>query len=51
MSDLNQYGLGHTIGWRAGAELIMMEQGGPNRLPGFGYAPYTTGNDDNTPQV
>ena len=50
MSDLNASGLGHTIGWRAGAELIMMEQGGPNRLSGFGYAPYSTGNDNNTYQ-
>jgi len=50
MSDLNASGMGHTIGWRAGAELIMMEQGAPCLLSGFGYAPYSTGNDNNTYQ-
>ena len=50
MSDLNQSGLGHTIGWLAGAEFIRMEQMGMAGLSGMGYAPYSTGNDNNTYQ-
>lgn len=50
MSDLNQTGCGHTIGWRAGAELIMLDQSGGARLSGMGYAPYSTGNNNNTYQ-
>ena len=50
MCNLNQTAMGHTIGWRAGAELIMMEQTGPNLLSGMGYAPYSTGNNNNTYQ-
>ena len=50
MSGLNQTGCGQTIGWRAGAEMIMMESSGFNRLSGMGYAPYSTGNNNNTYQ-
>ncbi len=50
MSNLNQTSMGHTIGWRAGAELTMMEQSGPHVLTGMGYAPYSTGNNNNTYQ-
>ena len=50
MSGLNQVGMGQTIGWNAGAELIMMEQSAPNGLSGMGYAPYSTGNNNNTYQ-
>jgi succinate dehydrogenase/fumarate reductase flavoprotein subunit len=50
MSNLNQAGLGHTIGWRAGAEFIMMEWMGPAMLTGTGYAPYSMGNCNNTYQ-
>jgi succinate dehydrogenase/fumarate reductase flavoprotein subunit len=50
MSNLNQAGLGHTIGWRAGAEFILMEWASPARLPGTGYAPYSMGNSNNTYQ-
>lgn len=50
MGNLNQTAMGNTIGWRAGAELIMMEQSGPNLLSGMGYAPYSTGNNNNTYQ-
>jgi len=48
MSAPNQSGLGHTIGWRAGAELIMMESTGSSLLSGMGYAPYSTGSNNNT---
>ena len=50
MSDLNQCGMGNYIGWQAGAELIMMEQSGKSTLSGMGYAPYSTGNNNNTYQ-
>jgi len=50
MSGLNQTGIGQAIGWMAGAELIMMESSGFNRLSGMGYAPYSTGNNNNTYQ-
>ena len=50
MADLNQSGIGHTIGWRAGAEFIMMESGGQATLSGMGYAPYSMGNSNNTYQ-
>ncbi|MCL2125806.1 MAG: FAD-dependent oxidoreductase [Oscillospiraceae bacterium] len=50
MADLNQAGLGHTIGWLAGAEFIRMESFGRAGLSGMGYAPYSTGNDNNTYQ-
>ena len=50
MSDLNATKMGHTIGWRAGAEFIMMEQGGGVTLSGMGYAPYSMGNSNNTYQ-
>ena len=49
-ATLNNSGAGQTIGWRAGAELIMMEMSAPNAVSGLGYAPYSTGNDHNTYQ-
>ena len=50
MSSLNQSGMGHTIGWLAGAEFIRLEMVGMAGLSGMGYAPYSTGNDNNTYQ-
>ncbi|MCL1835842.1 MAG: FAD-dependent oxidoreductase [Oscillospiraceae bacterium] len=50
MGDLNNTSMGMTIGWRAGAEFIMMEMTGASRLSGMGYAPYSTGNNNNTYQ-
>ncbi|NLV51059.1 MAG: FAD-binding protein [Clostridiales bacterium] len=49
MGDLNLTGIGHTIGWKAGAQLVMMEQAGTYG-GGFGYTPYSMGNSDNTYQ-
>ena len=49
MSDLNNSGMGHTVGWRAGAEFISMENVG-TAISGMGYAPYSTANDNNTYQ-
>ena len=49
MGDLNNTTMGHTIGWLAGAELIMMELS--IHMPsGMGYAPYSVGNNSNTYQ-
>ncbi len=48
MSDMNAAGVGHSIGWKAGAEFVLMEKSGYNRLSGFGYAPYSMGNSGNT---
>jgi hypothetical protein len=48
MSDMNNAGVGHAIGWNAGAEMVLMEQTGPGRLAGFGYAPYSMGGTSNT---
>jgi succinate dehydrogenase/fumarate reductase flavoprotein subunit len=48
MSDMNSSGAGHAIGWMAGADFVLMEQSGPARLAGFGYAPYSMGNTHNT---
>jgi succinate dehydrogenase/fumarate reductase flavoprotein subunit len=48
MSNMNAAGTGHAIGWNAGAEFVLMEQTGPGRLAGFGYAPYSMGNCHNT---
>ena len=49
MADLNNTAMGHTIGWRAGAEFIGMEMV-TGAITGMGYAPYSTGNDNNTYQ-
>ena len=49
MNGLNQTAMGNTIGWRAGAEFVMMEMVGQSKF-GFGYAPYSTGNNNNTYQ-
>jgi len=48
MSDMSSAGVGHAIGWKAGAEFVNMERTGPNTLSGFGYAPYSMGNSSNT---
>ncbi|MCL1834993.1 MAG: FAD-dependent oxidoreductase [Oscillospiraceae bacterium] len=50
MADLNHSALGVSIGWLAGAELIRLEGFGRAGLSGMGYAPYSTGNDNNTYQ-
>ena len=49
MADLNLTGMGHTIGWKAGAQLVLMEQA-RNSGGSFGYTPYSMGNSDNTYQ-
>jgi succinate dehydrogenase/fumarate reductase flavoprotein subunit len=48
MGNMNGAGIGHAIGWNAGAEFVLMEQTGPGRLNGFGYAPYSMANTSNT---
>jgi len=48
MSDMSSAGVGHAIGWRAGAEFVLMEKSGPGALSGHGYAPYSMGNSSNT---
>lgn len=48
MGDLNSAGVGHAIGWDAGAEFVLMEQTGPGWMYGFGYAPYSMANTSNT---
>jgi succinate dehydrogenase/fumarate reductase flavoprotein subunit len=48
MSDMSSAGVGHAIGWKAGAEFVLMEKTGPSTLGGFGYAPYSMGNASNT---
>jgi succinate dehydrogenase/fumarate reductase flavoprotein subunit len=48
MHNMNSAGVGHAIGWNAGAEFVLMEQSVPGRLTGFGYAPYSMGNTSNT---
>ena len=50
MCNINQTAMGNTIGWRAGAEFVLMEGSGAARLSGHGYAPYSTGNNNNTYQ-
>jgi succinate dehydrogenase/fumarate reductase flavoprotein subunit len=48
MSNMNASGVGQAVGWDAGAEFVLMEQSGPGRLNGYGYAPYSMGNTSNT---
>jgi succinate dehydrogenase/fumarate reductase flavoprotein subunit len=48
MSDANSAGVGHAIGWNAGAEFVCMEGTGPGRLSGYAYAPYSMANASNT---
>jgi succinate dehydrogenase/fumarate reductase flavoprotein subunit len=48
MADLTSSGVGHAIGWKAGAEFLCMEKSAHHRLSGFGYAPYSMGNASNT---
>ena len=48
MSDMTSAGVGHAIGWKAGAELVLMEKTAPDTSSGYGYAPYSMGNAHNT---
>jgi succinate dehydrogenase/fumarate reductase flavoprotein subunit len=48
MFDMSSAGVGHSVGWKAGAEFVLMEKSGPSILSGFGYAPYSMGNSSNT---
>jgi succinate dehydrogenase/fumarate reductase flavoprotein subunit len=48
MADMNSAGVGHALGWNAGAEFVNAEQSGHNRLSGLGYAPYSMGGAHNT---
>ncbi len=48
MGNMNAAGVGQAVGWDAGAEFVLMEQTGPGRLNGYGYAPYSMGNTSNT---
>ena len=48
MADLNSAGVGQSLGWNAGAEFVCMEGGGPGRLSGYAYAPYSMANAHNT---
>jgi len=48
MSDLNSSGTGQAIGWKAGAEFVLMEQSGMGGLGSLGYAPYSMANSSNT---
>ena len=50
MYNLNQTAAGHSIAWNAGAEMVMMESQSAIAMSGMAYAPYTTGNTDNTYQ-
>jgi hypothetical protein len=45
---MNASGSGQAVGWNAGAELVLMEQTGNNRLSGLGYTPYSMGTAHNT---
>ena len=48
MVDMNMTGMGHTLSWNAGAELVLMDS--LSNATGLGYAPYSMGNSDNTYQ-
>ena len=50
MGDLSLMDMGNAMGWRAGAEMIGCDTFGSAMLSGFGYAPYSMGNSDNTYQ-
>jgi succinate dehydrogenase/fumarate reductase flavoprotein subunit len=47
MTCLNNAGVGHAIGWKAGAEFCLMEKSVP-MFTGMGYIPYGMGNANNT---
>jgi succinate dehydrogenase/fumarate reductase flavoprotein subunit len=47
MTCLNNAGVGHAIGWNAGAEFCLMERTVPT-FTGMGYIPYGMGNASNT---
>ena len=48
MADMNSAGVGHAIGWNAGAEFVCAEKSAFGRLTGFGYTPYSMANTSNT---
>lgn len=48
MLDMNLAGQGFSIGWKAGAEFLMMESVGPRGASENNYVPYSTGNCSNT---
>ena len=48
MSDMNAAGVGQSLGWKAGAEIVNAEASGHNRMSGLGYAPYSMGGAHNT---
>ncbi len=48
MLDMNLSGQGFSIGWRAGAEFLMMESVGVRGASENNYVPYSTGNCSNT---
>ena len=50
MGDLSLMNMGNAMGWMAGAEMIGCDTFGSAMLSGFGYAPYSMGNSDNTYQ-
>jgi len=50
MGDLSLIDMGNAMGWMAGAEMVGCDMFSPAMLSGFGYAPYSMGNSDNTYQ-
>ena len=50
MGDLSLIDMGNAMGWMAGAEMIGTDQFSSAFMSGFGYAPYSMGNSDNTYQ-
>ena len=50
MGDLSLISMGHAMAWNAGAEMIGCDELSPAMMSGFGYAPYSMGNSDNTYQ-
>lgn len=50
MGDVNQIAMGNAMSWKAGAEFVGCDITGPMGLSGWGYAPYSMGNSDNTYQ-
>ena len=50
MGDLSNISMCNAMGWQAGAELIGCDELGRAVMSGFGYAPYSMGNADNTYQ-
>ena len=50
MGDMSMVDMGNAMAWKAGAELIGCDIFAPAAMSGFGYAPYSMGNSDNTYQ-